>query len=106
MTIIAAISSKVAAIPASRDNPSENATKDRIMGERIMRLLVELNKLGTTVIVATHDLNLVRRMRKSILRLKDGRLTLHGPLKDPAEARKAQAGAGTANPQGAMRGHG
>jgi cell division transport system ATP-binding protein len=64
------------------DEPTGNV--DPIMGERIMRLLVELNKLGTAVIVATHDLTLVRRMRKNILRLKDGQLTLHGPLKDPA----------------------
>ncbi len=62
------------------DEPTGNV--DPIMGERIMRLLVELNKLGTAVIVATHDLTLVRRMRKNILRLKDGRLTLHGPLKE------------------------
>ena len=63
------------------DEPTGNV--DPIMGERIMRLLVELNKLGTAVIVATHDLTLVRRMRKNILRLKDGQLTLHGPLRDP-----------------------
>lgn len=62
------------------DEPTGNV--DPIMGERIMRLLVELNRLGTAVIVATHDLTLVRRMKKNILRLKEGRLTLHGPLKD------------------------
>ena len=49
-----------------------------------MKLLLELNRLGTAVIVATHDLGLVRRMRKNILRLKDGELTLHGPLKENA----------------------
>ena len=64
------------------DEPTGNV--DPIMGERIMRLLVELNRLGTAVIVATHDLALVRRMKKNILRLKDGHLTLHGPLKDAA----------------------
>ncbi len=70
------------------DEPTGNV--DPIMGERIMRLLIELNKLGTTVIVATHDLALVRRMRKSVLRLKEGRLTLHGPLKDNQDTAGAQ----------------
>ncbi|NHK28816.1 cell division ATP-binding protein FtsE [Parvularcula flava] len=69
------------------DEPTGNV--DPIMGERIMRLLVELNRLGTAVIVATHDLALVRRMKKNILRLKDGNLTLHGPLKDAAPAASA-----------------
>lgn len=71
------------------DEPTGNV--DPIMGERIMRLLVELNKLGTAVIVATHDLDLVRRMKKNILRLKNGHLTLHGPLKDkPAPSASAE----------------
>ena len=69
------------------DEPTGNV--DPIMGERIMRLLVELNRLGTAVIVATHDLALVRRMKKNILRLKDGNLTLHGPLKDPVPDKPA-----------------
>ncbi len=71
------------------DEPTGNV--DPIMGERIMRLLVELNRLGTAVIVATHDLTLVRRMKKNILRLKDGRLSLHGPLKDISPATRAEA---------------
>lgn len=67
------------------DEPTGNV--DPIMGERIMRLLVELNRLGTAVIVATHDVALVRRMKKKILRLKDGHLTLHGPLPDTRQAK-------------------
>ena len=77
------------------DEPTGNV--DPVMGERIMRLLVELNKLGTAVIVATHDLTLVRRMRKNILRLKDGQLTLHGPLKDPSRDQSTAATEDTAS---------
>ncbi|MEE9328993.1 MAG: cell division ATP-binding protein FtsE [Parvularculaceae bacterium] len=62
------------------DEPTGNV--DPAMGDKIMKLLLELNRLGTAVIVATHDLGLVRRMRKNILRLKEGQLTLHGPLKE------------------------
>ncbi|WP_238319281.1 cell division ATP-binding protein FtsE [Parvularcula oceani] len=68
------------------DEPTGNV--DPVMGEKIMRLLIELNRLGTAVIVATHDLGLVRRLGKNILRLKDGRVTLHGPL--PEKAREPE----------------
>jgi cell division transport system ATP-binding protein len=60
------------------DEPTGNV--DPVMGEKIMRLLIELNRLGTAVIVATHDIGLVKRLGRNILRLKDGRVTLHAPL--------------------------
>ncbi|MEE4210888.1 MAG: cell division ATP-binding protein FtsE [Parvularcula sp.] len=62
------------------DEPTGNV--DPVMGEKIMRLLLELNRLGTAVIVATHDLSLVRGLKQNILRLKDGKVTLHGPIPD------------------------
>jgi cell division transport system ATP-binding protein len=66
------------------DEPTGNV--DPVMGEKIMRLLLELNRLGTAVIVATHDLNLVRGLKQNILRLKDGKVTLHGPIPDDLDA--------------------
>ncbi|MEM1162367.1 MAG: ATP-binding cassette domain-containing protein [Pseudomonadota bacterium] len=58
------------------DEPTGNI--DPEMGGRILRLLVELNKLGKTVVLATHDLNLIRSAKGSvearILRLSDGHL--------------------------------
>jgi cell division transport system ATP-binding protein len=51
---------------------------DPEMGARILRLLVELNNLGKTIVVATHDLNLIRSAKEAVeartLRLVDGRL--------------------------------
>ncbi len=64
------------------DEPTGNVDPD--MGAKIMQLLIELNRMGTAVIVATHDLGLVRRLPKNILRLKEGRVTLHQPLGDIA----------------------
>jgi cell division transport system ATP-binding protein len=54
------------------DEPTGNV--DEEMGERLMRLFRELNKrLNTTVLIATHDLDIVRRTPKSdMLRLADG----------------------------------
>ncbi len=52
------------------DEPTGNV--DPAMGERIMKLFVELNKLGAAVIVATHDLHLVQSIGKPVLRIADG----------------------------------
>ncbi len=41
------------------DEPTGNV--DRDMGLRILRLFMELNKLGTTLLIATHDLDMVAR---------------------------------------------
>ena len=71
------------------DEPTGNV--DPVMGERIMRLLLELNRLGTAVIVATHDLGLVKRLGRNILRLKDGRVTLHAPIPQDAGLAKEDA---------------
>ena len=58
------------------DEPTGNI--DPEMGARILRLLVELNGLGKTVLVATHDLGLIRSARSMVsarvLRLAEGRL--------------------------------
>jgi cell division transport system ATP-binding protein len=40
----------------------------------IMQLLVRINRTGTTVVVATHDRDMVNRMRRRVLQLETGRL--------------------------------
>jgi cell division transport system ATP-binding protein len=54
------------------DEPTGNV--DHEMALRIFRLFVELNRLGTTVLIATHDQDLVARSGKPILHLEGGRL--------------------------------
>ncbi len=39
-----------------------------------MRLFVEMNRLGATVLIATHDESLVRASGMPVLELKDGQL--------------------------------
>ena len=62
------------------DEPTGNV--DPIMARRLMHLFVELNKLGTTTVVASHDLELVSEMGGAIMRLENGHLT-HSPQIDP-----------------------
>jgi cell division transport system ATP-binding protein len=44
------------------------------MGQRILRLFLELNRLGTTVFIASHDQELVKRSGAPVLHLSDGKL--------------------------------
>ena len=54
------------------DEPTGNVDHD--MALRILRLFTELNRLGATVLIATHDRDLVARAGMPELRLRDGRL--------------------------------
>jgi cell division transport system ATP-binding protein len=58
------------------DEPTGNL--DDAQALRLMRLLRELNRLGTTVIVATHNESLVARHPGPTLRLEAGRLVADG----------------------------
>ena len=58
------------------DEPTGNV--DPEMGLRILKLFVELNRLGTTVLFATHDEDLVARSGMPVLHLENGRLAAHG----------------------------
>ncbi len=48
---------------------------DKAMGERLLKLFQSLNRLGTTVLIASHDEALARRSGATVLRLEGGRLT-------------------------------
>jgi len=54
------------------DEPTGNL--DEPQAERLMQLLHEMNRLGTTVLVATHNAGLVSRHPAHTLRLADGHL--------------------------------
>jgi cell division transport system ATP-binding protein len=66
------------------DEPTGNLDPETSIG--IMQLLYRINRTGTTVVVATHDVAMVDRMRRRVIELSEGRLV-----------RDEQAGAYTAN---------
>jgi cell division transport system ATP-binding protein len=54
------------------DEPTGNLDPDTSIG--IMQLLYRINRAGTTVIVATHDNEMVDKMRRRVIELKRGRI--------------------------------
>jgi cell division transport system ATP-binding protein len=54
------------------DEPTGNI--DRDMSLKIMRLFIELNRQGATVLVATHDWPLIDTMKRPMLELFEGKL--------------------------------
>lgn len=58
------------------DEPTGNL--DPEMSMEIMQVLEEINKsCGTTIIMATHDKEIVNKMKKEVIILKDGRMIKH-----------------------------
>ena len=54
------------------DEPTGNV--DPSLARRLLRLFIELNRLGTSVVIATHDLTLMDQLDARRLVLGDGRL--------------------------------
>lgn len=80
------------------DEPTGNVDPD--MAVKLLRLFEALNRLGTTVVVATHDIHLIQKMPESlIMRLDKGRLSdptgalRYPPRKSPTLSRPALPGA-------------
>lgn len=62
------------------DEPTGNV--DWEMSERLLRLLLELNRMGKTILIASHDLSLIRsaktQVQARVLRIANRRLQLAG----------------------------
>jgi cell division transport system ATP-binding protein len=54
------------------DEPTGNLDPDTSVG--IMQLLYRINRMGTTILMVTHDREMVDKMRKRVIGLEEGRL--------------------------------
>jgi cell division transport system ATP-binding protein len=54
------------------DEPTGNLDPDT--AEEIMKVLVDINNRGTTIVMATHARDIVNKMKKRVIALEDGRL--------------------------------
>ncbi len=54
------------------DEPTGNV--DPVIGRRLLRLFSEMNRMGTTILIATHDIDLIREMQTDVLRIEKGQL--------------------------------
>ena len=65
------------------DEPTGNVDPD--MAARLLHLFESLNRLGTTVVVATHDFHLLGRVQKAhMMRIEGGKLfDPTGALRNP-----------------------
>ena len=55
------------------DEPTGNLDPDTSVG--IMQLLYRINRAGTTILMVTHDREMVDKMRKRVIALEDGRVS-------------------------------
>lgn len=56
------------------DEPTGNV--DPALAKRLLHLFLELNRLGTTMLIATHDRGLVKQADRPVLHLEEGILSL------------------------------
>jgi cell division transport system ATP-binding protein len=68
------------------DEPTGNLDPETSIG--IMQLIYRINRTGTTVIVATHDKEMVDKMRRRVIELREGRIVRdqHSGLYRPDES--------------------
>lgn len=58
------------------DEPTGNL--DPELSEEIMQLFVRFNQVGTTVLIASHDLELIRKIGSPVISLQGGRISYNG----------------------------
>ncbi|WLD58269.1 cell division ATP-binding protein FtsE [Salinispirillum sp. LH 10-3-1] len=60
------------------DEPTGNL--DPVLSRDVMNLFAEFNRVGTTVVIASHDLGLIARMPYRVITLRDGQLVKSSAL--------------------------
>ena len=71
------------------DEPTGNLDPETSIG--IMQLIYRINRTGTTVVVATHDKEMVDKMRRRVIELREGRV-IRDQQSGPLPARRVDLG--------------
>jgi len=66
------------------DEPTGNL--DPVISWEIIQLLLRINEMGTTVMMATHDAEVVTALRRRVVALEDGRVAAAVATVEPGEA--------------------
>jgi putative ABC transport system ATP-binding protein len=74
------------------DEPTGNL--DSLMARQVMDLLEEINRMGTTIIMVTHDPDLARRAHRNV-QIIDGQVTDFKPYEGPHEPHAVVGGVGS-----------
>lgn len=61
------------------DEPTGNL--DPVLSREIMQIFVEFQQVGVSVLIASHDLNLIHELKKPVVTLNEGRI-IHNDLGD------------------------
>ena len=54
------------------DEPTGNV--DPVIGQRLLRLFSEMNRMGATILIATHDIGLIKQLDTRVYRIENKRL--------------------------------
>lgn len=54
------------------DEPTGNV--DPEIGRRLLRLFAEMNRMGTTILIATHDTHLINEIQARVIRIENGHI--------------------------------
>jgi len=57
------------------DEPTGNL--DPVLSLDTMKLFEQFNQVGVTVLIASHDIDMIKKMRKRIITLREGRIPTH-----------------------------
>lgn len=69
------------------DEPTGNLDTETAM--QIVDLLSKINQQGTTILMATHDLSLVKRMKRRTLHIKQGQLVEDSKSHEPIDKKES-----------------
>ncbi len=75
------------------DEPTGNL--DPESGHEVFKLFRDINMKGTTVVVATHDMEMVKKMQRRIIVMERGRVTDDGKQRPPRPGGSDATGQGT-----------